>query len=151
MTSFRIVSAHPRYADALTALMYDSAVYQGRYASILDGYRLTPEYIDQHPTFLAETDEGIAGFYALILEPPELDLLFVTDAMQEKGVGAGLVTHMLKQAGAREITAVRVISNPPAAGFYQRMGARQVGVVPPSPPKITWQRPEFVFDVAARR
>jgi GNAT superfamily N-acetyltransferase len=147
MTMISLAEAVPRHVDSLTALMHRSTAYHGKYAAILDGYRLTPDYIDQHPTYVAAAADEITGFYSLILRPPELDLLFVDDSAQGLGIGAMLVTHMLNQAAARGIMTVRVVSHPPAAGFYLRLGARRIGMVPPRPPRITWPRPELVFDV----
>ncbi|MGK3204329.1 GNAT family N-acetyltransferase [Amycolatopsis sp. MEPSY49] len=150
VSTISIGEAGAHQVDALTALMHESQAYQGEYASILEGYRLTPAYLERHPTFVATAGETIVGFYGLVTQPPELDLLFVADTAQGLGVGAALVAHMLDQAAARGMTAVRVVSHPPAVGFYKRVGARQIGVVPPRPPKITWPRPELVFDIPAR-
>lgn len=147
MTSYRISRAGASDADRLTALMHESAAYQGEYASILDGYRVTEDYLATHPAFIAEAQRDLVGFYSLIEYPAELDLLFVADSAQGTGIGAWLIEHMLSQAAERGMSEVRVVAHPPSAGFYERMGARRVGVVPASPPKITWERPELVFAV----
>ncbi|WP_026361351.1 GNAT family N-acetyltransferase [Amycolatopsis nigrescens] len=149
MSDFRIVPAGTHQAGALTALMEASAAYQGRYASILAGYQVTAADIEQYPTFVAMADAEILGFYSLIVEPPELDLLFVADKAQGTGLGAELVAHMFETAREKGISSVRVVSHPPAEGFYLRMGARRIGVIPAKPPKIPWERPELVFDVPA--
>ncbi|WP_328603095.1 GNAT family N-acetyltransferase [Amycolatopsis sp. NBC_00345] len=136
-------------APALNALMHASSAYQGDYASILDGYEVTPEYVGRHQVFAAVPVLGPdfgppQGFYSLT--DAELDLLFVADTAQGTGLGAALIAHMLETARANEIPSVRVVSHPPAARFYERMGARRVGTVPPRPPKIPWARPELTFD-----
>ncbi|WP_328450565.1 GNAT family N-acetyltransferase [Amycolatopsis sp. NBC_00438] len=128
-----IVRATGSPAASLTALMHASSAYQGEYASILDGYTVTPAYIEAHPTFAAMTGDEVLGFYALLEEPPELDILFVADAAQGLGLGSRLVAHMLAEARARDIPAVRVVSHPPALPFYLRMGARHTGTIPPKP------------------
>ncbi|WP_329056439.1 GNAT family N-acetyltransferase [Amycolatopsis sp. NBC_01488] len=142
-----ILRATPAQSGALTALMHASSAYQGDYASILDGYVVTPGYVETHPTFTATTGGELLGFYALLEDPPELDILFVADAAQGLGLGARLVGHMLGEARARGITRVRVVSHPPALPFYLRMGARRTGTIPPNPPKVRWERPELRFDV----
>ncbi|WP_051898746.1 GNAT family N-acetyltransferase [Sciscionella sediminilitoris] len=149
VTPISIVAAEPDHAEPLTALMHASSAYRGGYAAILEGYQLTPEYLARNPTHLALSGQEILGFSSLIPEPPELDLLFVTDSAQGLGIGARLVTHLLDRAAQRGMTAVRVVSHPPAAAFYRRMGARQIGTVPPRPPRIDWPRPELVFDLPA--
>ncbi|WP_037312864.1 GNAT family N-acetyltransferase [Amycolatopsis orientalis] len=147
MTSYRISRASASDAGTVTTLLHESAAYQGEYASILDGYRVTEDYLATHPAFVAHAQREVVGFYSLIEYPAELDLLFVADSAQGTGIGAWLIEHMLGQAAELGMTEIRVVSHPPAAGFYERMGARRVGIVPPRPPKITWERPELVFDV----
>jgi GNAT superfamily N-acetyltransferase len=135
-------------APALNALLHASSAYRGDYASILDGYEVTPEYVERHQVFAAfppaAPAEGPLGFYSLT--GAELDLLFVADAAQGTGLGAALITHMLETARAKGIPSVRVVSHPPAACFYARMGAHHTGTIPPRPPKIPWKRPELTFD-----
>jgi GNAT superfamily N-acetyltransferase len=147
VTSYRISRASASDAGKVTELMQESAAYQGEYASILEGYRVTEDYLATHPAFVAHAQREVVGFYSLIEYPAELDLLFVADSAQGTGIGAWLIEHMLGQAAELGMTEIRVVSHPPATGFYERMGARRVGVVPPQPPKITWERPELVFDV----
>jgi GNAT superfamily N-acetyltransferase len=146
-----IIRATADQAAALTDLMHASSAYQGDYASILDGYAVTPSYIDANPTFTAVVHGEVLGFYALLADPPELDILFVADSAQGLGIGGRLVAHMLGQARARGIRSVRVVSHPPALPFYVRMGARRTGTIPPKPPKVGWERPELRFDVPPYR
>ncbi len=145
MAAIEIHRAAPSQAGTLTALMHASSAYQGEYASILDGYAISPGYVEANPTFLATGGAGILGFYALV--DAELDLLFVADEAQGLGIGARLITHMLAEAHERGLESVRVVSHPPALAFYVRMGARRTGTIPANPPKVRWDRPELRFDV----
>lgn len=147
MDAIAIVGATAEHAPALTTLMHRSSAYHGQYAGMLAGYVVTADYLGTHPTFLAVTDTDLLGFYSLIVRPPELDLLFVVDEAQGRGIGALLVAHLLDEARRRGMDALRVVSNPPAEGFYLRQGARRVGTVPPRPPRVTWTQPELVFDL----
>jgi GNAT superfamily N-acetyltransferase len=142
-----ILAATPAQAGALTALMHASSAYQGDYASILDGYEVTPGYIESNPTFAAMTGGEVIGFYALREDPPELDIMFVADTAQGLGLGGRLVKHMFEEARKRGMRSIRVVSHPPALQFYLRMGARRTGTIPPVPPKVRWARPELRFDV----
>ncbi|MGA4840078.1 GNAT family N-acetyltransferase [Streptomyces sp. G45] len=143
-------------AAPLTALMHASRAYQGAYAPMIEGYRVTAAYIARHEVYKAvDPDDGdrLLGFYALVLDPlvldpPELDLAFVADAAQGRGVGRLLMDHMKERARSAGLRAVRVVSNPPAEGFYRSVGAVRTGTVPPKPPRITWERPELSFDLA---
>ncbi|MFF7244911.1 GNAT family N-acetyltransferase [Embleya sp. NPDC008237] len=133
-------------AERLTALVRSSGAYTGMYASIVSDYVVTVEYIARHHVFVAvDATDRLLGCYALVSEPPELDLAFVADDAQGLGVGRLLVEHMLHRARATGLAEVRVVSHPPAEEFYRRMGAERIGTVAPTPPKVTWQRPELRF------
>jgi GNAT superfamily N-acetyltransferase len=147
MGKIEIDRATTTHTGALTALMHASSAYQGDYASILEGYEVTPGYIEANPTFIATADGEIRGFYALADD--ELDILFVADSAQGLGIGRLLIDHLLGEARARGIRSIRVVSHPPALPFYLRMGARRTGTIPPKPPKARWERPELRFDVPA--
>ncbi|GAA2196071.1 MULTISPECIES: GNAT family N-acetyltransferase [Streptomyces] len=137
-------------AERLTALIHASGAYQGAYASIIDGYRVDAAYIARHTVFLSEDPGGrLLGFYSLMpdLDPPELDLAFVADDAQGRGIGRLLIDHMIRQAREAGARGVRVVSHPPAEGFYRRMGAERVGTVGPALPKVTWERPDLWFTV----
>ncbi len=135
-------------AEPLTALVQGADAYRGQYTSIISGYRVTADYIDRHQVFTAVDPTGrLLGFYALVLDPPELDLIFVADDAQGMGVGRLLVEHMMGQAREAGLADVRVVSHPPAEKFYRRLGAERVGTVAPVPPKVMWERPELRFAV----
>lgn len=128
-------------AKALTQLMHQSSAYGGNYASILDGYAVTPAQIDAEVFYVADFQGDIAGFYSLTLaDEPELDLMFVADHAQGTGIGAKLFQHMAAEAKRRGIPSIKIVSHPPSVGFYQRMGATIVGIKPPTI-KVTWARP----------
>ncbi|NLU66758.1 GNAT family N-acetyltransferase [Streptomyces sp. HNM0574] len=136
-------------ADALTALVHASRAYEGRYASIIAGYRVTPAYLTHEQVWKAvEPSSGrLFGFCSLLLgaEPPELDLAFVADEAQGRGIGRLLLDHVRGVARAAGHPAIRIVSHPPAEAFYLRVGAERVGTVPASPPHIPWGRPELML------
>lgn len=132
-------------AAALTALMHAASAYRGHYASILEGYAITPEQIAADLFHVAEKEGVLLGFYSLTLVPePELDLLFVSDHAQGAGLGAALFRHMAGEAKRLGLAAVKIISHPPSAGFYETMGATVIGTKPPTP-KARWARPILCF------
>ncbi|MEU5401513.1 GNAT family N-acetyltransferase [Streptomyces sp. NPDC005963] len=144
----RIARATARDAKRLTALVRRSRAYEGGYASMVAGYRVGPDYIEAHPVHIAtDENDALLGFYALLIDPPELDLMFVADRAQGLGVGRQLVTHMIAEARAAGLATVRVVSHPPAEGFYRSVGAQRTGTVPAQPPVVNWDRPELVFRV----
>ncbi|MEV7078362.1 GNAT family N-acetyltransferase [Streptomyces sp. NPDC093516] len=136
-----------RDAKRLTRLVRGSRAYEGPYASMVSDYRVGADYIETHRVFVA-VDAGecagrVLGFYSLILEPPELDLLFVQDGSQGRGIGRLLVEHMKAEARAARLDRVRVVSHPPAEGFYRSVGAVRTGTVLANPPAVAWDRPEL--------
>ncbi|MFD8317546.1 GNAT family N-acetyltransferase [Kitasatospora purpeofusca] len=147
MTEILIMPAAATDADRLTALIQHCSAYRGVYAPMIAGYRVTPEYLARHEVHLAvrADDDHLLGFYALVTEPADLDLMFVADEAQGLGTGRLLITHMLDRARALGLTGgVKVVSHPPAEAFYLRMGAERVGTFPARPP-IGWDRPELRF------
>jgi GNAT superfamily N-acetyltransferase len=144
----RIRRATARDAKRLTRLVHNSRAYEGPYAPMIAGYRVGPDYIETHRVFLAaDEDERLLGFYALILSPPELDLMFVADSAQGLGIGRLLVEHMIGEARGAGLSAVRVVSHPPAEGFYLSVGAQRIGTVRANPPAVMWDRPELVIPI----
>lgn len=140
-----------RDAKRLTRLVRGSRAYAGMYASAVAGYRVGPDYIESHRTYVAvgadEHADRILGFYALVLAPPELDLLFVADEAQGRGIGRLLVAHMRSEARAAGLDRVKVVSHLPAADFYHRVGAVRTGTALATPPAVPWDRPEFEFRI----
>ncbi|MCT7352804.1 GNAT family N-acetyltransferase [Streptomyces sp. 15-116A] len=140
-----------RDAGRLTRLVRGSGAYAGQYAAAVAGYRVGPDYIEAHRVFVAvgadEQGDRILGFYSLVLAPPELDLLFVADHAQGRGTGRLLVAHMQSEARAAGLERVKVVSHPPAEGFYHRAGAVRTGTALANPPAVPWDRPEFEFRI----
>ncbi|MFG3078349.1 GNAT family N-acetyltransferase [Streptomyces sp. NPDC048225] len=138
-----------RDAKRLTRLVRGSRAYEGRYASMVSGYRVGPDYIESHRVFVAidaDADDApgrVLGFYSLVLAPPELDLLFVQNGAQGRGIGRLLVEHMMAEARAAGLRRVRVVSHPPAEGFYRSVGALRTGTTAANPPAVAWERPEM--------
>lgn len=143
--------ATARDAKRLTRLVRGSRAYEGPYAPMVDGYRVGPDYIETHEVHVAAGQDGrVLGFYALLLTPPELDLLFVANDAQGCGVGRLLVAHLKERARAAGLDRVRIVSHPPAEGFYLGVGAHRIGVVPADPPAVMWDRPELELPVGDR-
>ncbi|MEV0637568.1 GNAT family N-acetyltransferase [Streptomyces sp. NPDC050619] len=140
-----------RDAKRLTRLVRGSRAYEGQYAAMVAGYRVGPDYIETHRVFLAvaadEHESRVLGFYSLVLFPPELDLLFVADGAQGRGIGRLLVAHMRSEARAAGLDRVRVVSHPPAEGFYRSVGAVHTGTASANPPAVVWDRPELEFRI----
>ena len=79
-------------------------------------------------------DGEVAGMVALgpSEQPDTLDLdkLFVEPQRIRSGVGSALVAHAIDEARRRGATRLTILSDPYAAGFYERNGARLIGQAP---------------------
>jgi GNAT superfamily N-acetyltransferase len=118
--------------------------------AILDGYQLTLAQIERDHVYVAEEHAKVLGFYSLIASSPdpELDLLFVSDAAQGIGIGSALIAHLKQLAISLGISAIRIVSHPPALDFYVRIGAKIIGTSP-AHGRVTWERPVLTLPVAS--
>ncbi|MFJ2091230.1 GNAT family N-acetyltransferase [Streptomyces sp. NPDC087901] len=141
--------ADARDTKRLTRLVRTSGAYEGPYAPMVAGYRVGHDYVETHRVFAAvgESSDRLLGFYALILDPPELDLMFVADDAQGAGIGRVLIGHLRDEAHEAGLAEVRIVSHPPAEGFYRSVGARRTGTVWAAPPAVMWDRPELMLPV----
>ncbi|WP_327365612.1 GNAT family N-acetyltransferase [Streptomyces sp. NBC_01217] len=148
--AIRIRRATARDAKRLTRLVRTSRAYEGPYAPMVAGYRVGPDYIETHQVFTAVEPgtDRIVGFYSLVLAPPELDLMFVADDAQGLGIGRLLIGHLREEALRAGLTGVRIVSHPPAEGFYRSVGARPTGTLAANPPAVMWDRPELLLPIA---
>ncbi|MFE7750545.1 GNAT family N-acetyltransferase [Streptomyces sp. NPDC057428] len=144
----RIRRAVARDARRLTRLVTSSRAYEGPYAPMVAGYKVGPDYIEAHAVHVAvDEDDRVLGFYSLILSPPELDLMFVADEAQGRGIGRFMAGHLCDEARRAGLSDVRVVAHPPAEGFYRSVGAERTGTVAARPPAVMWDRPDMVLRI----
>jgi hypothetical protein len=78
-------------AIRLTKLCRSSTAYRGIYADAIATVQVTPAYITENIVAVATNHNGqLLGFYSLIRDPPELDMMFVADDAQRSGTGRAL-------------------------------------------------------------
>jgi GNAT superfamily N-acetyltransferase len=122
-------------AVALTALARRAKAQWGYPSHWLvaweDQLTITPTYIHAHRVYAAQLDERLVGVCALEDRGQSwaLEHLWVDPAHQRIGVGRALVTRALDEVRRVRPGIVTVTSDPNAAGFYERLGARSVGAV----------------------
>lgn len=92
---------------------------------------VTDDFIRDNHVYVAEADGEIRGFYALCVsgDKAELEHMWVTPAFIGTGVGKELFLDAMERAAALEVRDVEISADPNAAGFYERMGATQIGEV----------------------
>jgi ribosomal protein S18 acetylase RimI-like enzyme len=138
--SFSIRRAAAGDSPSLTRLALEAKAHWEYPAAWLDSWRealtITPEYIASHTVLVAESAAGQPkplGVCALGERGDrwQLEHLWVDPGAHRAGIGRALVQCVLAIAGSRDPgCTVRVESDPHAAEFYRRLGAREVGAVP---------------------
>ena len=96
-----------------------------------DAIVLPAEQIAAAQVFIAEMDNKIVGFAAVLPRPngeTELDGLFVEPSFWRHGIGRSLVDHCENYAIASSSTALYVIGNSHAKGFYETCGFAFLGM-----------------------
>jgi GNAT superfamily N-acetyltransferase len=136
----------------LTELMHSSSAYRGKYAAILAGYEISNEQIENDLMYVAEYRQQLMGFFSLANLPsnPELDLMFVSDHAQGKGIGRLLFDHLRTVARDHGVTRIHIVAHPPAEQFYLRMGASRIGTKEAGG-KVSWARPVLSLDIRPSR
>ena len=90
---------------------------------------VSSDFIRDNHIYVAEHDGEIRGFYALAVSgnKAELEHMWVTPASIGTGIGKELFLDAMDRAATLEVREIEISADPNAAGFYERMGASQVG------------------------
>lgn len=113
--------------EALEDLQRRASLALGEYREQLeaepDAIQLPLEQIERRGVIVAELDDQLAGFAAVIVDDDlaELDGLFVEPELWRQGIGAALVNVAVHEA-RRQGLAMMVIANPSAREFYEKCG-----------------------------
>lgn len=93
---------------------------------------ITPEYLAEHRLFVAEEGDALLGVSGIEDHGDHwvLEHLWVNPGQQGRGLGQALVRAALDAARAVRPGVVRLVADPHAAGFYERIGARRTGTLP---------------------
>jgi len=91
---------------------------------------ITPEFISSADVRTSEANSELAGFYALIFvkQRASLEHLWILPAYIGQGIGRALFEHALARCRDMRCQGLEIVSDPNARGFYERMGAKKVGV-----------------------
>jgi GNAT superfamily N-acetyltransferase len=143
-------------ATLLSELTLRAVAYWGYDATFMaharEAVRVQPEYLDQGTGFVLDEAAGVAGFYILRHDPPEIDLhyLMVEPHLIGTGRGKRLWRHAVATAAERGATVLTITSDPKAEPFYRAMGAVTVGLTGDPPPhKPDWQLRLMRFAIPA--
>jgi GNAT superfamily N-acetyltransferase len=150
----KIVRAKPEDATTLTAIALSakrSWRYSERWLEIWqESLTVRAEFIVAHETYAAVVTGRIVGFYALRCEGSRchLEHLWVLPVAMKQGVGRALFTHAVEHTKVLGSRALEIESDPNAEGFYQRLGARRVGINIVELDGQVRELPVLVYDIA---
>lgn len=134
-TTVTIRRSSPEEAETLTTIALEAKRYWGYPEHWIKHWEadltVTPDFIRDNQVYVAEADGEIRGFYALCVngDKAELEHMWVTPACIGTGVGKELFLDAMERAAALDVRDVELSADPNAAGFYERMGAKQIGEV----------------------
>jgi len=96
-----------------------------------EGLTFTPAFVTAHPVYVAvDSDDQPLACYGLVDDGAvHLEHLWVDPSAMGRGLGRMLFAHAVATAQARAATTLYIDSDPNAAPFYERMGARRVGTL----------------------
>jgi len=129
-----IFRANPADADALTEIAHAAKRHWGYPERWIESWRdiltMHPQFIAQNVTYCAKEDGRILGFYLLTTESDgmHLDHLWILPVAIGRGLGRALFRHAVEQVRKRGHHEIKIEADPNAAGFYERMGAKRIGV-----------------------
>jgi N-acetylglutamate synthase-like GNAT family acetyltransferase len=129
----RIRRAAAEDAGSLTTIAHDAKRHWGYPEHWIkhwqDDLTISPEYVATNQVYVAESEDNLVGFYALIIrdDKAELDHMWVAPAHIGKGVGKELFIHAMQNAARQDIYEVEILSDPNAEGFYRKIGAHRSG------------------------
>ena len=125
--------AAPEEADTLTQIALDAKRHWGYPEHWIQHWEadltITTDFIRDNPVYVAEKDGEVRGFYALTVsgEKAELEHMWVTPAAIGTGIGKELFLDAMDRAATLKVREIEISADPNAAGFYERMGASQIG------------------------
>ena len=120
----------------MSALAARSKAYWGYDPAFLERVRdamtLHPEDVDRHEVWVLASSSGAPiGYHRVITgDPAELEDLWVEPSSIGSGAGRRLFEHAVEVARGAGASALEIDADPHAVGFYERMGAVQIGHTP---------------------
>lgn len=132
-SSSTIRRASPEDANTLTQIALDAKRHWGYPEHWIRHWEadltVSPEFIRDNHVYVSERESDVLGFYALCVSgnKAELEHMWVTPAAIGTGIGKELFLDAMERAAALEVREIEISADPNAAGFYERMGASQIG------------------------
>jgi GNAT superfamily N-acetyltransferase len=136
VSPLRLRPARTDDAGALSDLAISSKAAWGYDEAFIEACRteltITPRRIAAERIVVAEDGDAVVGFSSLVIEGGTADLvdLFVDSGRLRRGIGSLLFDDALAAARAGGAVRVQIEADPHAEAFYERRGARRIGLAP---------------------
>lgn len=122
-------------AEILSNVAIKSKAYWDYNEEFIDGcmedLTISVEYIQKNYVYIFEDDDGIIGFFAFERsEQDRLDFLYILPKFIGKGFGKVMWENIIREAKELGIKTFTIDSDPHAKGYYEKMGATQIGETP---------------------
>lgn len=125
--------------SVLTEISFSSKKYWGYpdeyYAIWEKELTITRDYIDRNDVYVHELDGSITGYYSMIELKEDimvsnvrieagnrLEHMFIFPELIRKGIGRRLFLHCIEMCREKATDRIRILADPFARGFYERMG-----------------------------
>ena len=130
-----IRAARPEETAALGHIACEAKASWGYSAAQMEAWRhgVTPtaDSVRIQPTFVAEVQGQVAGFYQLTAPPlAKLQHLWVRPKFMHQRIGRTLLAHALEYLAPSGITLLEIDADPNAEPFYVACGAVRVSAQP---------------------
>jgi maltose O-acetyltransferase len=139
--------AEKNEAQLLTDLSFRSKAYWGYPESYFqiwkDELTLTAAYIEKNDVFVFETEERIAGYYSMVKLDADLEIsgirlekgfwlehMFVLPDHIGRKIGSHLFKDLADRCEEKGIAQLKILADPNARVFYEKMGCRYHRDVP---------------------
>ena len=128
-----IRQAKPEEAELLTKIALDAKSYWGYPPDWIkyweDDLTVSPDFIRSNHVFVADDEGDVRGFYALCVtgEKADLEHMWVRPDYIGTGIGKELFLDAMDRAAGLAVRKVELSADPNAAGFYEHLGAKQIG------------------------
>lgn len=133
--NIQIRRATPDEADELTELAHAAKRHWNYPESWIKQWKLdltiTRDFVTDNEVYVAMIGGEIVGCCALVLRQSlaEVEHMWIKPEVMKSGVGRALFAHVKHRAANLGAQAIELSADPNAEGFYQRMGAAQIGEV----------------------
>ncbi len=139
MDKIEIRVAKPEESGLLSRLALSSKRHWGYDEELISLWRddliFSPEFIRTNPVYVGCQNGKIIAVYAFctLAGVTELEHFWLAPEFIGLGVGQQMFQHLTKQLKIRGKRSLKIVSDPNAAGFYKRMGAKRIAVTPSKP------------------